>query len=340
MKYHLLGRSGLRVSELCLGTMSFGTEWNWGADKAESQKIFDVFANQGGNFLDTANRYTEGSSERMLGEFIKSDRHHFVLATKYTLRDRLGDPNFAGNHRKNMIRSVEESLQRLDTEFIDLFWVHAWDGTTPIEEILRALDDLVRSGKVHHIAISDTPAWVISQGNTIARMRGWAEFMAIQVEYSLLARTPERELLPMAKHFDMAVTAWGAIGGGSLTGKYLKGETGRLPEHSVRRSEKANKLAAKVIKIAEKLQVPPVQVAINWTRQRNPEINMIPIVGASKASQLEQSLGCVNFRIPEKYLTELDEASKIEMGFPHDFLKTDNVQELMFSGAQADIKRH
>jgi aryl-alcohol dehydrogenase-like predicted oxidoreductase len=339
MQYRLLGQSGLRVSELCLGTMSFGKEWNWGADKEESKQIFDTYAEHGGNFLDTANRYTEGTSERWLGEFIKSERDHFVLATKYTLRDELGDPNFAGNHRKNMMRSVEASLRRLDTPFIDLFWVHAWDDTTPMEEVLRSLEDLVRSGKVHHIGISDTPAWMVSKGNTIATLRGWNAFVALQVEYSLLARTAERDLLPMAEHFGMAVTPWGAIAGGALTGKYLKGEGGRLPESSIRRGDRANKLAAKVVKVAEKLQKPPVQVAINWTRQRQPNWNVIPIVGASKATQLKSSLGCVDFVIPDKYLRELDEASKIELGFPHDFLRSDSVQELMFSGAQHRIVR-
>lgn len=330
MKYKILGRSGLRVSELCLGTMSFGTEWGWGADKSESQKIFDVYAARGGNFVDTANRYTEGTSERWLGEFIKSERHHFVLATKFTLRDQLGDPNFAGNHRKNMVRSVDESLRRLDTDFIDLLWVHAWDNTTPVDEILRGLQDLIHSGKVQHIGISDTPAWVVSKANTIAELRGWNAFVALQVEYSLLARTVERDLLPMAEHFGLAVTPWGAIAGGALTGKYLKGEKGRLPETSIRRGERANKLAAKVVRVADKLQVPPVQVAINWTRQRNPHLNVIPLIGASKASQIESSLDCVNFVIPEKYLRELDEASKIELGFPHDFLSSDNVHELMY----------
>lgn len=339
MNYRLFGRSGLRVSELCLGTMSFGTEWGWGADKEESQKIFDVYAERGGNFIDTANRYTEGSSESWLGEFIKKERDHFVLATKFTLRDELGDPNFAGNHRKNMIRSVEASLKRLDTDFIDLFWVHAWDGTVQMEEVLRGLQDLLRSGKVLHIGISDTPAWLVSQGNTLAELRGWDAFVGLQVEYSLLARTAERDLLPMAEHFNMAVTPWGAIGGGALTGKYLKGEAGRLPAHSARRSERANKIAAKVVKVAEKLQVPAVQVAINWTRQRHARLNVIPIIGASKATQLSTSLDSINFVIPEKYLRELDEVSKIELGFPHDFLRGDNVQELMFGGLQGKILR-
>jgi len=337
MKFKLLGRSGLRVSELCLGTMTFGTEWGWGADNAESQKIFDAYAKRGGNFVDTANRYTEGTSERWLGEFVKSERHHFVVATKYTLRDQTGDPNFAGSHRKNMMRSVEDSLRRLDTEFIDLFWVHAWDQLTPTDEVLRGLEDLIRSGKVHYIGVSDTPAWVVSKANTMAELRGWTAFAGLQVEYSLLQRTPERELLPMAKAFGMAVTPWGAMGGGALTGKYLRGEEGRVVAHSVRRSDRANKIAAKVVKVAEKLGVAPAQVALNWARQRDAELNCIPLVGARTAAQLENSLGCLDFVLPEKMIRELDAASEIQMGFPHEFLASDNVRELVYGGKYGDI---
>lgn len=337
MKYRLLGKSGLRVSELCLGTMTFGIEWGWGAEKEESQKIFDTYAQAGGNFLDTANRYTEGTSERWLGEFIKNDRHHFVLATKYTLRDRVGDINFAGNHRKNMMRSVEESLRRLDTDFIDLFWVHAWDGVTPVEEVLRGLDDLVRSGKVHYIGISDTPAWVVSQANTIAELRGWTAFAGLQIEYSLLQRAPERDLLPMARHFGMAVTPWGAIGGGALTGKYLKGESGRVVEASARRSERANKIAAAVVQEAEKMGVPPAQIAINWVRQRPTGLTVIPIIGARSAAQLEQSLGCLDVQLPAETLLALDAASAIELGFPHEFLASDNIRDLVFGGEYAKL---
>ena len=295
MNYRIFGNSGLRVSELCLGTMTFGTEWGWGAEKAESQQIFDAYADAGGNFVDTANRYTEGTSERWVGEFIKSERHHFVLATKYTLRDGMGDPNFAGNHRKNMMRSVEASLNRLGTDFIDLLWVHAWDGVTPVEEVLRGLDDLVRSGKVHYIGISDTPAWVVSQANAIAELRGWTAFAGLQIEYSLLQRTPERELLPMANHFGLAITPWGALGGGALTGKYLKGESGRVVEASKRRSERANRIAAVVVEEAKKLKVPPGQLAINWCRQRDLKLTSIPIIGARTAAQLQDSLGCLAF---------------------------------------------
>jgi len=339
MKYRLFGKSGLRVSELCLGTMTFGLEWGWGADKDESRKIFDTYADAGGNFVDTANRYTEGTSERWLGEFVKSDRHHFVVATKYTLRDQTGDPNRAGNHRKNMMRSVEESLRRLDTEFIDLFWVHAWDGMTPVDEVLRGLDDLVRSGKVHYIGISDTPAWVVSQANTMAELRGWTSFAGLQIEYSLLQRAPERDLLPMAKHFGMAVTPWGAIGGGALTGKYLKGEQGRVVEASARRSARANAIAAVVVEQAEKLGVPPAQLAINWARQNYAGVTAIPIIGARTAAQLQDSLGCLNFQIPEESMQALHAASAIELGFPHEFLASDNIRELIFGGQYHNIIR-
>ena len=339
MNYRIFGKTGLRVSELCLGTMTFGTEWALGTDKEESKKVFDLYAERGGNFLDSANRYTEGTSERWLGEFINSDRHHFVVATKYTLRDRIGDPNFAGNHRKNMMRSVEESLRRLGTEFVDLLWVHAWDFMTPVDEVLRGLDDLVRSGKVHYIGISDTPAWVVSQANTMAELRGWTAFAGLQIEYSLLQRAPERELLPMAKQFGLAVTPWGAIGGGALTGKYLQGVTGRVPETSARRSERANAIATEVVAQARKLGVSPGQLALNWVRQRDKQLTPIPVVGARRPEQLDDLLGCLNFQAPDDVMQALDAKSAIELGFPHDFLASDNIRDLVFGGVYPNIIR-
>ncbi len=268
----------------------------------------------------------------MVGWFIHSDRHRFVVATKYTLRERSGDPNLCGNHRKNMMRSVEESLRRLQTEFIDLLWVHAWDGITPTEEVMRGLDDLVRSGKVHYIGISDAPAWVVSQANTLAELRGWTAYVGLQIEYSLLQRTPERDLLPMARHFGMAVTPWGIIGGGALTGKYLRGESGRVPENSKRRSERANRIAAEVVRVAQQLGIPPAQVAINWARQRDPQLNLIPILGARRVEQLQESLGCLQNPLPPEAIAALDEVSAIELGFPHDFLASDNTREVIFGG--------
>lgn len=234
MDYRLFGKSGLRVSELCLGTMGFGTEWNWGSDKETSKQIFDKFASEGGNFIDTANRYTEGTSEKFVGDFIAKDRDHFVVATKYSLYDRSGDLNCAGNHRKNMMRSVKESLWRLNTEYIDLLWLHIWDSWTPTEEILKGLEDLISRGMVHYIGISDTPAWIVSQANTMAELRGWNQFIGLQIEYSLIQRTVEAELFPMAKAYGMTITPWAPLAGGALTGKYLKGDKGRLAENSVR----------------------------------------------------------------------------------------------------------
>jgi aryl-alcohol dehydrogenase-like predicted oxidoreductase len=325
--------------------MTFGTEWGWGADYTASKAIFDTFCNAGGTFLDTANRYTEGTSERWLGEFIAADRDHFVVATKYTLFDRTGDPNFSGNHRKNMMRSVEASLRRLNTPYIDLLWVHAWDATTPVDEILRGLDDLITAGKVHYVGISDTPAWVVSQANVMAELRGWTRFVGLQIEYSLIQRSPERDLLPMARAHDMAVTPWGAIAGGALTGKYLRNETGRVPESSSRRSERSMQIAQAVVDIAQECGFTPAQVAINWTRQqmlgerRLPPV-VIPIIGARTAEQLQDSLGCLNRTLPEEALARLQAVSAIEMGFPHEFLSADGVRNVIFGGTYAEIDNH
>lgn len=320
MRYKLFGNSGLRVSELCLGTMGFGTEWGWGADYEVSKQIFDAYANAGGNFLDTANRYTEGTSEKWLGEFIAKDRDHFVVTTKYSLFDRKDDPNFSGNHRKNMMRSVEASLKRLNTDFIDLLWVHAWDFMTPTEEIMRGLDDLARMGKVHYIGVSDTPAWIVAQTNTLAALKNWTSFIGLQIEYSLVERTPERDLLPMAKAFDMAITPWAALGSGVLTGKYLKNESGRLKENSLKRSDQNADIVKVVVEIAHEIGVSPAQVAINWTRQQRDQV-IIPIIGVSKLHQLEDNLKCINFELPSEIVARLNEVSAIELGFPHDFLK-------------------
>ncbi|CAN5202074.1 aldo/keto reductase [soil metagenome] len=337
MNSRLFGQSGLRVSELCLGTMGFGTEWKWGADKNLSKQIFDIYANAGGNFLDTANRYTEGSSEKFLGEFIKADRDHFVLATKYSLRDQPGDLNCAGNHRKNMMRSVRESLKRLNTEFIDILWIHAWDSWTPTEEIMKGMEDLVTRGIVHYIGVSDTPAWVVSQANTIAQFRGWSQFIGLQIEYSLLQRTVEAELLPVAKAFGMTITPWAPLGGGALTGKYLKGEKGRLPESSSRLGDRAIVITKKVIEIAERLNVSPSQVAINWTRQGKGQ-SIIPIVGATKVFQIDDVLGCLKFELPKEVIDELNQVSKIDLPFPQKFYVEPGVLDVLYGGKKDTMR--
>lgn len=337
MKHILFGHSGLRVSELSLGTMGFGTEWKWGADREGSRKIFETFANVGGNFIDTANRYTEGTSEKLVGEFIASDRDHFVVATKYSLRDRTGDLNFSGNHRKNLMRSVRESLKRLNTDFIDVLWLHAWDGWTSAEEIMRGLEDLVSRGLVHYIGVSDTPAWVVSQANTMAELRGWNRFAGLQIEYSLLQRTVEPELLPMAKALNLTVTPWAPLAGGALTGKYLKGNRGRLPETSARLSERAVLITKKVIEVAERLGVTESQVAINWTRQHKGQ-HMIPIIGATKVSQLEDSLGCLTWELPADAMKELNEVSRIELPFPQKFFVEPGVLDVLYGGLKDQVK--
>jgi aryl-alcohol dehydrogenase-like predicted oxidoreductase len=339
MRYKLLGKSGLRVSEICLGTMTFGEEWGFGANKEESKKVFDAYAEKGGNFIDTANRYTNGTSEKYVGEFIASQREHFVLATKYTLYEQAGDPNRSGNHRKNMMQSVEASLKRLNTEYIDVLYLHAWDFLTPVDEIMRAFDDLVRQGKIFYAAISDTPAWRVAQANTIADLRGLSPFIGFQVEYSLLQRTPERDLLPMAKAFDIGVTAWAPIAGGALTGKYLNKEIeGRVPENSLRRNERSTKITEAVVAIAEQIGKSPAQVAIRWTMQQNQVV--IPIVGARKVAQIEDNMGAADFELNPEQMKQLNDVSQIELGFPHDFLQQDPIKHVVYGDTLDKIDNH
>ena len=338
MNYKLLGRSGLKVSELCLGTMGFGTEGGWGADKETSFAIMDTFANAGGNFFDTANVYKLGTSEKIIGEYISNhDRDYFVLATKYTLKDNLTNPNASGNNRKNMMRSVEESLKRLKTDFIDVLYLHIWDDITPLDEVLRGIDDLVRQGKVTYAAISDTPAWVVSKGNTLAELMGWSQFVALQVEYSLLARTPERELIPMAKHFGMTVTPWAPLGGGALTGKYLRGEQGRIKPESNRLNERSTDITKVVVAIADELGISPGNVALKWTMQQG--FSAIPVVGATKVAQLEDNLKTVDVTLTTEHLQKLDEVSAIQLGFPGDFFREDAVKTNTFGGFYNKVEK-
>jgi len=338
MKYKLLGTSGLKVSELCLGTMGFGTENGWGADRETSFSIMEAFANAGGNFLDTANFYKMGTSEKIIGEFVSSrDRDQFVIATKYSLYDNLTNVNASGNNRKNLIRSVEASLKRLNTEFIDVLYLHTWDFLTPVDEVLRGLDDLVRQGKINYAAISDTPAWVVAQANTMATLMGWSKFIGLQIEYSLLQRTPERELLPMAKHYGMTVLPWAPLAGGALTGKYLRGDRGRLKEGSNRLNERSERITKEVIAVADELGVPPSQVALKWTMQK--DFQCIPIVGATKLSQLEDNLQSINVALPDEAVERLNTISAIELGFPHDFFKEEAMQKNNFGGFYHQIEK-
>lgn len=336
MRYKLLGRSGLRVSELALGTMTFGQDWGWGADKEESQKIFEAYAEAGGNFIDTACNYTNGTSEKFVGEFVSADRDHFVVATKFTLSERPADLNFGGNHRKNLMRSLEASLRKLNTNYIDLLWLHVWDFTTPIEEVMRALDDVVRSGRVHYVGISDSPAWVVAQANTLADLRGWSPFVALQVPYSIASRDVERDLLPMARALGLTVTPWAIIGGGVLSGKY------NHPTNQPTRQKRENiaperlQLAEVVATIAQELEQSPARVAINWVLQQQYRAQIIPILGARTEAQIQDNLGCLEFTLGEAHLARLEEASPFKLGFPHEFFSSENIQNLIF-GAKRDL---
>ena len=347
MRYKLLGKSGLKVSELCLGTMTFGDDWGWGSTKDESRKIYDAFVEAGGNFIDTADLYTNGTSELFLGEFIASDRDRIVLATKYTNTAPGTDPNAAGNQRKNMMQSVEASLKRLNTDYIDLYWLHVWDFMTPVEEVMRAFDDLIRQGKVLYIGISDAPAWIVSRANTLAELRGWTQFVGLQVEYSLIERTCDRELLPMAREMDLAVTVWSPLAGGLLTGKYAEDrdtvkEEKRL-EHPmvaplVDITERKRTISAAVVKVAEAIGKTPAQVALAWLR-RQPGV-MIPIIGARRLSQLKDNMACVEVTLAEAHLQQLNEVSRIELGFPHDFVANEMVQNFAYGGMRELIDNH
>jgi aryl-alcohol dehydrogenase-like predicted oxidoreductase len=341
LRYRFLGRSGLRVSEICLGTMSFGDHWGFGADEATSHRILDIYAEAGGNFLDTANKYHGGQTEEIVGSWLPGRRGRTVLATKFTLAMDHTDPNSAGSHRKNLLQAVESSLHRLRTDYIDLLWVHVHDRNTPYEETLRGLDDLVRSGKVLYIGVSDTPAWVVSASNVLAELRGWSQYVGLQIEYSLLQRTPERDLLPMAEHFGMSVLAWGPLGAGVLTGKYTrKGVERDSKRHAAneargRTSERALAIARAVDEVADELGVTSTQVAVAWVRSRG--YGYLPIIGARKVSQIEDSLASASVNLNVAQLARLDEVSRIDLGFPHDFIASDGVQDLVLTELRARI---
>ena len=351
MRYKLLGKSGLRVSELCLGTMTFGEDWGWGTPEGESRRIFDAFVAAGGNFIDTANVYTMGTSERFLGKFLEGKRDRLVLATKYTSTLETGDPNAGGNHRKSMMRAVEASLRRLNTDHIDLYWLHIWDAVTPIEEVMRGFEDLVRQGKVLHAGISDAPAWIVACGNTLAELRGWTPFVGLQIEYSLAERTPERELLPMARALDIAVTPWGVLKSGVLTGKYNDRPPKKSDAASAERrldssmssgfvtmDHRKRVIAETVVTVAAEIGQTPSQVALAWLRYQ-PGVT-IPIIGARRMSQLEDNLGCLEVTLSSEHLARLDEISRIELGFPHEFYENDLIKDMVFAGTRDRVDAH
>lgn len=330
MRYRLLGRSGLRVSEICLGTATFGSGRAGEAGKDESTAIFEIFAEAGGNFIDTSNRYGRGKSEEYVGELVAGDRERFVLATKYTLSTRGEDPNASGNHRKSLVRALEGSLRRLRTEYVDLYLVHAWDFTVPAEEVMRALDDVVRAGKVLHVGVSNAPAWVVSRANTLAELRGWTPFVNLQVEYSLIQREPERELLPMAKDLGIGITAYSPLGAGWLAGAVGGPPPGayRLSRVGREADERNARIAAEVRRIASEAGRPPSHVALAWLRQQY--WGIVPIMGAVDAGQMRENLACLDFSLCEEHRARLNKASAIELGYPHDLLAREDTRKRIY----------
>jgi aryl-alcohol dehydrogenase-like predicted oxidoreductase len=340
MRYKLFGRgTGLRVSELALGCGTFGTRWGYGSEPAEAKQVFDGYVAAGGNFLDTADSYQVGQSEELVGQFITGRRDDFVLATKFTLGLRPGSPLLAvGNSRKTMVSSVEASLKRLNTDRIDLYWVHMADGVTSSEEIVRGLDDLVRSGKVLYIGLSDFPAWRVARAATIAELRGWAPIVGLQIEYSLVERTPDRELLPMAQGLGLGVVGWSPLGGGLLSGKYRRGEKGRATNFGrlIHQEDDPRKTATvdAVVAIAEENGVKPTQVSLAWMATRG----VIPILGPRTPAQLTENLGATNVTLTKEQVARLDAASAVALGFPHDLIADDAQRSRLAGGIPAQVE--
>lgn len=353
MRYKLLGRSGLRVSEVALGAMTFSDRGlSWGATPEDARTMFDLFAEAGGTFVDAANIYgddpggQEGASERVLADLLAADREHFVVATKYTSSN-TEDISRSGNSLKSMRQSVDASLRALKTEYIDLLWVHTWDATTPVDEMLRGANQLVTAGKVLYFAFSDTPAWVVSYAAAMADARGWTPPVAIQIEYSLAQRTPERDLLPMAQSLDLAVAAWSPLAGGMLSGKYRDGtrsaETHRLEDAAFDFLEqpggdRADQITDVVADVAGELDRPPAQVALAWLLHR-PGVT-IPILGARRPEQLRQNLESIGLQLDSDQLRRLDEVSAPSLGFPHEFLASPTVKRYSTSGHFDRLDNH
>ncbi len=343
--YLTLGRSGLRVSPVSLGTMTFGSDWGWGADASESRRMFDAYVERGGNFIDTANFYTNGSSEKLVGQFVAGKRESVVLATKYSLNTQPGNPNAGGNHRRNMVRSVEASLQRLGTDYIDLLYLHIWDNLTPFDEVMRAFDDLVRAGKVLYAGVSDTPAWQIARMQTLADLHGWAPLVALQIEHSLIERTVERELLPMARELGLGVLAWSPLASGVLSGKYTRADLDhrKSADSSVTGTRKDvaagnGALTARTLDIADEVSRiakaqgrSPAQIALAWLLHRSAPVVM-PIIGARTFAQFEDNLGALDVVLDDETLQLLDAVSAVTMGFPHDFMALPMTQGVLSGG--------
>jgi aryl-alcohol dehydrogenase-like predicted oxidoreductase len=335
--YVTLGHSGLRVSPLCLGAMTFGEEWGWGSSVQESEAILARFLEQGGNFIDTANGYTLGHSETIIGEALAQDRSRrarVVIATKFYTNLFPGDPNGGGASRKSLTAACDESLRRLRTDYIDLYWMHAWDRYTPIEETMRALDDLVRAGKVRYIGFSDTPAWKTTQAQLIAHFRGWTPLVAIQIEYSLVERTVEHELIPMALELGMGVTPFAPLRGGALSGKYTRENAGRAQADRGARvtdflNERTYTIVDELVRIARELETTPAAVALAWVQSRPGVASTI--IGARRLDQLDQNLASSDITLTGDQIAALNRVSEPPLMFPMGFQRM--AASIMHAGA-------
>lgn len=347
--YRLLGRSGLRVSDVALGTMLFGAATGWGVTAETARELYDTYRAAGGNYLDTANQYAGGESERIIGGLVSGHRDEVVIASKYTnSAPRDGDANAGGNQRKNMTWSVERSLRRLDTDYLDVYMVHAWDLLTPTEEVMRGLDDLVRAGKVLHVGVSNTPAWVVARSNTIAELRGWTSYVGLQIEYSLLGRAAEAEYLPMAEELGLSVLAWSPLKNGLLTGKYAAGAGGgsRLTTKvwnspAMAWSDTRGGGSKPVIEVlrtmAGELEVTPAALALAWLRHR--PVHVVPILGATSTAQLAENLTSVTIELTADQVARLDEVSSVPLGYPHNYLASSMARSFRSGGMYERISR-
>lgn len=322
--YVTLGRSGLRVSPLCLGTMTFGEEWGWGASAADSERILDRYMERGGNFIDTANMYTKGHSEKIIGDHLArtGKRDRLVIATKFSGNLYRNDPNGGGANHKAIVQQCDNSLRRLQTDYIDLYWMHCWDRFTPIEETMRALDDLVSSGKVRYIGVSDTPAWKVAQANVLAELRGWPRFVGLQIEYSLLQRTVEGELIPMAEELGLGVTPWSPLAGGALTGKFTRDGDKRSERGdwtNAYLTDQAFDVVDILVDAAKKLDSTPARLALSWVQNR-PGVTST-IIGARRLDQLDDNLSCLDVQLPAETTAALEAATTPTLPFPCGFLQ-------------------
>ncbi|MDJ0929470.1 MAG: aldo/keto reductase [Gammaproteobacteria bacterium] len=347
MQYLELGRSGLRISELCLGAMTFGEEMGIGAPVDECRRVYESFLEAGGNFIDTANIYNRGTSESILGEFIGSERDRLVLASKYSLSTNPADPNAGGNHRKNLQQALDASLRRLQTDYLDIYWVHGWDRSTPLAEMMRALDDQVRAGKILHVGISNAPAWVVSAANVLAAERNMTPFCTLQLHYNLVERSIEEDFLDLALAQDMLVTAWSPLAGGLLTGKFNRDSD---PDARAGSRLESTPMGARVITdhridvaeqltaVAADLDCSPAQLALAWLRQRG-EGRVVPIIGARNAAQLADNLGAVQLELPAETIAQLDELTAPEWRYPRTLLDGEFFQQMMFGAQRAQRRR-